>query len=117
MREGEIVLAALSQADREEKYRPTLILRIMPNGDFLVCAISTQLNKYIPEFDEIIRPSDDDFTSTGLRRESIVRLSFIAVIPPNRLGRSIGHISDRIHQKLLSSLSNYLNPLIIESNI
>ena len=41
MREGEIVLAAMPQADREEKYRPTLVLRIMPNGDFLVYAIST----------------------------------------------------------------------------
>jgi mRNA-degrading endonuclease toxin of MazEF toxin-antitoxin module len=54
MREGEIVLAALPQADREEKYRPALILKLMPNEDFLVCAVSTQLSKYIPEFDKII---------------------------------------------------------------
>jgi mRNA interferase MazF len=111
MREGEIVLAVLPQADREQKYRPTLILRKMPNGDFLVCTVSTQINKYIPEFDEIIRPSDDDFTRTGLRKESLIRLSFMAVVPSDRLGRSIGFVNDLVHQRLLSNLSNYLNPL------
>ena len=108
MREGEIVLAVLPQVDGEQKPRPVLILRRMPNGDFLVCAISTQMNKYIPEFDEIIRADDRAFTTTGLKKESLVRLSFSHVIPPNEFRRSIGYISDRIHQKLLLNLANHL---------
>jgi mRNA interferase MazF len=108
MREGEIVLAVLPQVDREQKPRPVLILRKMPNGDFLVCAISTQLNKYIPEFDEIIRADDSEFAATGLKKESLVRLSFSHVVPPSELRRSIGYINDHIHRKLLLNLSNYI---------
>ena len=108
MREGEIVLAVLPQVDREQKPRPVLILRKMPNGDFLVCAISTQLNKYIPEFDEIIRADDREFAATGLKKESLVRLSFLHVVPSNELRRSIGYVSDRIYQKLLLNLSRHI---------
>jgi mRNA interferase MazF len=108
MKEGEIVLAVLHQVHREQKPRPVLILRKMPNGDFLVCAISTQMNKYIPEFDEIIRSDDIEFAATGLKKESLVRLSFLHVIPPNELRRSIGYVSDRIYQKLLLNLSRYI---------
>ncbi len=85
MKEGEIVLAVLPQVDREQKPRPVLILRKMPNGDFLVCAISTQMNKYISEFDEIIRADDSDFAATGLKKESLVRLSFLHVVPLNSI--------------------------------
>ena len=109
MREGEIVLAVLPQVDKEQKPRPVLILRKMLNGDFLVCAISTQLNKYIPEFDEIIRADDSEFAATGLKKESLVRLSFLHVVPLNELRRSIGYISDRVYQKLLLNLSKYLS--------
>ena len=109
MREGEIVVAVLPQVDKEQKPRPVLILRKMPNGDFLVCAISTQMNKYIPEFDEIIRADDSEFAATGLKKESLVRLSFLHVVPLNELRRSIGYISDRIYQKLLLNLSRHLS--------
>lgn len=115
MKEGEIVLAVLPQVDREQKPRPVLILRKMPNGDFLVCAISTQLNKYIPEFDEIIRSDDREFAATGLKKESLVRLSFLHVVPPNELRRSIGYVSDCLYQKLLSNLSKYIG-LSLENN-
>jgi mRNA interferase MazF len=108
MKEGEIVLAVLPQVDREQKSRPVLILRKMPNGDFLVCAISTQLNKYIPEFDEIIRADDREFAATGLKKESLVRLSFLHVVPSDELRRSIGYISDRVYRKLLINLSRYI---------
>jgi mRNA interferase MazF len=115
MKEGEIVLAVLPQVDREQKPRPVLILRKMPNGDFLVCAISTQMNKYISEFDEIIRADDLEFAATGLKKESLVRLSFLHVVPSNELRRSIGYISDRIYQKLLFNLSKHIG-LPLENN-
>jgi mRNA interferase MazF len=115
MREGEIVLAVLPQVDREQKPRPVLILRKMPNGDFLVCAISTQMNKYIPEFDEIIRAEDREFAATGLKKESLVRLSFLHVLPLNELRRSIGCVSDLTYQKLLLNLSRHIN-LPLENN-
>jgi mRNA interferase MazF len=116
MREGEIVLAVLPQVDKEQKSRPVLILRKMPNGDFLVCAISTQMNKYIPEFDEIIRSNDIEFAATGLKKESLVRLSFLHVVPLNELRRSIGYVSNRIHQKLLLNLAKHLSLSLINND-
>ena len=52
MKEGNIILTPIPQANGEIKNRPTLILREMPKyQDFLICGISTQLKQYIPNFD------------------------------------------------------------------
>lgn len=109
MKEGNIMLAAMLQADGQRKNRPALILREMPKyGDLLICGISTQLQQYIPGFDEIIRPEDDDFIASGLVKESLFRLAFLSVIQRKEAVGSIGTISVDRHQKLLSNLSNYL---------
>ncbi|MFN6463584.1 MAG: hypothetical protein RMZ41_017455 [Nostoc sp. DedVER02] len=74
MKEGNIILTPIPQANGEIKNRPTLSLREMPKyQDFLICGISTQLKQYIPNFDEIISPNDDDFQSSGLVRQSVIR--------------------------------------------
>lgn len=45
MKEGNVVLTPVPQADGKIKNRPAIILREMPlYRDFLVCGISTQLN-------------------------------------------------------------------------
>ena len=55
MKEGDIVLASLPQADGFTKNRPILLLREMHEyGDFLVCGISSQLHQEVNGFDEII---------------------------------------------------------------
>ncbi|MBE9004240.1 type II toxin-antitoxin system PemK/MazF family toxin [Fortiea sp. LEGE XX443] len=109
MKESNIILTPIPQANGEIKNRPTLILREMPKyQDFLVCGISTQLKQYIPNFDEIISPNDDDFQSSGLVSQSVIRLSFLAVIARNNIIGSIGIISTERHNKLLHNLSKYL---------
>ncbi|MCY7337914.1 MAG: type II toxin-antitoxin system PemK/MazF family toxin [Chamaesiphon sp.] len=111
MKEGNIILAAMLQADGQRKNRPALILREMPKyGDLLICGISTQLQQYIPDFDEIIRPEDDDFIASGLVKESLFRLAFLSVIQRKEAIGSMGMISVDRHQRLLSNLSNYLAP-------
>ena len=55
MKEGNIVLVDLPQSGGGSKLRPALILRQLPKyNDFLVCGISTQINQYIKELDEIL---------------------------------------------------------------
>jgi mRNA interferase MazF len=82
MKEGDIVLALLPQTDGQGKYRPAVVWRQMPGfGDLLVCGISTQLRQQIANFDEVIEPSHDDFTTSGLKAPSLIRLGFIAVLP------------------------------------
>jgi mRNA interferase MazF len=108
-KEGDIVLSTVPQVDGEQKLRPVLILRKMPTGHFLCCAITTQLAKIIPQLEEIVYLSDDDFSKTGLKKDSLIRLTWLALIQPNdRDTHYIGYINSNLHQKLLSNLAKYL---------
>jgi mRNA interferase MazF len=109
MKEGSIILAPIPQSNGEIKNRPCLILREMPKyRDFLVCGISTQLKQYIPDFDQIISPTDEDFQFSGLMSQSVIRLSFLTVIFNKNIIGKIGDISSIRHQRLLENLSQYL---------
>ena len=109
MKEAEIALARLPQADGILKPRPIVILREMPKyRDFLVCGISTQLYQEVKNFDEIISPKDSDFTQSGLKAESLIRLGFLNVLVRKDILGKIGEISAARHQRLLKNLSDYL---------
>lgn len=110
MKEGDILLAALRQSDGAVKDRPVLFLRKMPPfDDFLVCGISTQLQQSSP-IDEIIATNESDFRSSGLKAASLVRLGFLAVLPRTEFKGRIGSISAARHQRLLTTLADYLRP-------
>jgi mRNA interferase MazF len=109
MREGEVILTPLPQADGRVKPRPAIALREMPcYGDFLVCGVSTQVHLLIADFDELITSRDQDFTGSGLLADSLIRLGFLAVLPRKHLMGSIGAISPQRHRRLLKKLSDYL---------
>lgn len=109
MKEGDIVLTPILQADGKMKNRPALILRVMPvYKDFLVCGISTQIRQKIEDFDEVIFKRDADFSGSGLVADSLIRLGFLAVIPNKNVLGSIGEISADRHERLLKNLSDYL---------
>src|SRR4030067_2631264 len=82
MKESDVILASIPQADGGKKNRPAIILRELPAyGDCLVCGVSTQLQHCLKDFDEIISPQDPDFKSSGLLSKSLIRLGFLAVLP------------------------------------
>lgn len=109
MNEGDVILTPIPQADGNVKNRPAVILREMPlYGDMLVCGVSTQLQHYVQGFDAIITPTDVDFTSSGLVAASLIRLSFLAVLPRQTIVGAIGSIAPERHRRLLQALSNYL---------
>ena len=109
MQEGDVVLTPIPQADGRLKNRPALILREMPShGDLLVCGVSTQLHHSVPGFDEIISLTDHDFASSGLVAASVIRLSFLAVLPRKNIAGAIGSIAPDRYRRLLEALSNYL---------
>ena len=109
MKEAEIVIAVFQQSDGSLKRRPALILREMPPfRDFLICGISTQLRQQVKGFDEIISEDDDDFATSGLDSDSLIRLGFLLVVPRKEIVGSIGEISSERHQRLLKNLSDYL---------
>jgi mRNA interferase MazF len=114
MKEGNLILTPIPQADGKPKNRPAVVLREMPKyRDFLVCGVSTQLKQYLPNFDEIISPNDRDFAATGLLAPSVIRLGFLAVIKRSNVIGSIGSISPDRHQRLLQNLSDYLTGKLI----
>jgi mRNA interferase MazF len=109
MKEGDIVLTPLPQADGAMKPRPAVLLRqVPPFGDWLVCGVSTQLHQRVPEFDELVDSSAADFVGSGLKSASLVRLGFLTTLPTGRLLGVIGSISIERHQRLLHKLSDFL---------
>src|SRR5713226_8286008 len=94
MKEADVVLTPIPQADGIIKNRPAIILReLPPYRDFLVCGVSKQLDKEVRGFDDIISSSDPDFSLSGLKSASLIRLGFLAVLPSSQIIGSIGSIS------------------------
>ena len=111
MKEADIVLAPLPQADGRVKNRPAVVLRVMPGfGDLLVCGVSAQLRQQVASFDETIENSHVDFKTSGLKAPSLIRLGFLAVLPVNNFLGTIGFISGERHQRLVSRLCEHLQP-------
>lgn len=109
MKEGDVVLAPIPQADGILKNRPVIVLREMPPyRDLLVCGVSTQLRQQVKNFDETISPAGADFASSGLLAQSLIRLGFLAVLSRKNVAGSIGAISRQRHERLLKALSGYL---------
>lgn len=109
MKEGDVILTPVPQADGRIKNRPAIILCEMPPfNDFLVCGVSTQLGRYVKDFDEIIDLHDGDYASSGLLSKSLIRLGFLAVIPRKNIAGSIGSLSTERHKRLMNNLSQHL---------
>jgi len=109
MRQGNVVVVPMPQADGAVKNRPAIVLREMPPfRDVLVCGVSTQLRQAAKDFDELMTRGDADFASSGLQEASLIRLGFLAVIPRNKVAGAIGSISAERVKRLLTRLSEYL---------
>ena len=109
MKEGDVVLTPLPQADGKVKNRPAVILRLMPQyGDLLVCGVSTQFHQEVVGFDETIGPSDPDFVDSGLKHASVVRLGFLVVLPAANFIGAIGTIGHDRHHRLLERLARHI---------
>ena len=109
MKEADVIITPIAQTDGQIKKRPALLLREMPKyKDYLVCGISSQVRQHLKNFDEIILTTDADFNASGLTRESVIRLSFLAVVSSNNIIGTIGSISPMRYERLLKNLSNYI---------
>ncbi|WP_262512025.1 type II toxin-antitoxin system PemK/MazF family toxin [Spirosoma pollinicola] len=96
-------MASIQQSDGVYKPRPVLLLRQLPGyGDFLVCAISSQIRQTVPGFDEVLQPNADN----QLRAMSVVRLSNLISLPADDINRAIGYIPDTLLRDLLQRLAD-----------
>ncbi len=110
-RAGQVVLFRFPHADlREGKLRPGLLLGKLPgeHGDWLMCMISSQVRHYIPEFDEIVHEEDLDFSTSGLKVASVIRVGRLAVVGGDVLLGVVGEIAvDRL-QRIKTAVSQWL---------
>jgi mRNA interferase MazF len=63
----------------------------------------------VENFDEIISPNDVDLKASGLLDVSLIRLGFLALMPPDEFLGDIGSISIQRHRRLLRRLADYLS--------
>lgn len=109
MKEGDVVLTPLPQADGRTKNRPVVVLRAMPpHGDLLVCGVSTRLRQEVAGFDEVVRQQDADYSASGLKAPSLIRLGFLGVLPTTSFSGAIGSIGQERHRRLLERLAKHL---------
>ena len=113
MKSGDVILIPLAQfAGTTPKLRPALLLASLPGPyqNLLLCGISTQLQHLQPNWDELIQTSDADFTSSGLHRDSVIRLSYLYAADASEIAGVIGSIDPARLQRLRQRLSDHLRP-------
>jgi mRNA interferase MazF len=109
--EGQIVLFRFPQSGQTEaKLRPALVLRRLPGqyNDWLICMISSQLHQKIPDFDEVITPTDLDFQQSGLKLASVIRISRLAVVDSDILLGKLGQIDTQRLSRIKRRLANWI---------
>ena len=108
--EGQVVLFRFPQTDlKQGKMRPALVLRKLPGSydDWLICMISSRLYQ-VQTVDDVISVDDADFQDTGLKRESVVRVSRLAVIEGAVLEGAIGQISATRLQRIRTKIADWI---------
>ena len=108
---GQVGLCRFPQIDlKPGKLRPVLLLGQLPSrhSDWLTCMILTQLQQYIPKFDEIIDKDDVDFVDSGLKTMSLIRTGRLAVIGGDAIVGAIGAIAKERVLRIKQHLAEWL---------
>ena len=109
---GQIVLFEFPNTNlHDSKLRPALLIAKLPGefDDWLVCMISSQLQQTIDGFDEIISADAPDFSDSGLKKSSVLRISRLAVMHSEIMLGSVGKIDTTRLQKIKTRLSAWIN--------
>ena len=108
---GKVVLFKFPQTNLVMgKLRPALLIKPIPNNyhDWLTCMISGKTRQEIVGLDTIITINESDFQQTGLKSESVIRLSRLAVISESIILGKIGNISATRLQTIKDQLSSWI---------
>ena len=109
MSPGDLILARIQESDGQTKRRPALVLTTMPPyNDLLVCGVSSQLRQEVAGFDEVVSTGDPDFSLSGLKVSSVMRLGMIATIPRSAALGELGAISPERLTRLRNNLASHI---------
>jgi mRNA interferase MazF len=109
--EGQITLFRFPQTDQQiGKLRLALIIRRLPgqHDDWLICMVSSQLDREIPGFDEVMTPDDSDFGESGLKLSSLIRISRVAVVNGDILIGKIGQVDSQRLSRIKKNISQWI---------
>ena len=108
---GQIVLFRFPRTNLSNgKLRPALLLGKVPGpfDDWLICMISSQIHQYVADFDDIVREGDSDFSQSGLKVTSVIRVGRLAVVDGQLLVGAIGEISEERLRRIKQRLSEWI---------
>ncbi len=111
LKPGVVSLVRFPRSDLEKaKYRPIVLLSSLPGpfGDWLVCALTSQLQHKVDGWDEVIDAGDTDYSASGLKCPSLIRLGKLATVESSVLEGVLGEISSKRLDRLLQRLGAYL---------
>jgi mRNA interferase MazF len=108
LKKGDIVLVPFPFSDLStSKLRPAVVLWVNVSGiDITVFFISSQNVNIISSEEFIIETSDPEFSKTGLKVTSKVRVSKIVTIQRNLITRKLGRLEKNLLSKLDQCLKN-----------
>ncbi len=111
MKERDVIVVYLKDAEGQLKLRPAVCLQQLPHNyhAFIACGLTTRLQYCVAGFDEIVTPQDDNLRQ--LRETSLIRLGFLSQIQIGEIVGYIGSISEERHKRLLKKLSEYLKEM------
>ena len=110
-RSGQVVLFRFPQTDfGVGKLRPALLIAPLPTNydDWLVCMMSSQTHQTVSDLDETITRSDVDFALSGLKADTVIRLTRLAVVSDSIFVGSLGEIGNERLQALRSRLARWI---------
>lgn len=111
MSPGDVVLIRFPQTDLQiGKLRPALVVAIVPGryADVLLALISSRTHQAVPEFDELIDPSEADYAATGLKVRSVIRLARLASVNIISINARLGRISPDRLQHVTNRMAAWL---------
>lgn len=112
VQDGQVVLIRFPHTDQYAgKLRPALVIRRLPgrHDDWLISLISSNLSQQLPDFDELIRETDEDFATSGLKVASLIRIGRLATVDQRLFIGSIGRLSDVRVRAIKSRLSRWIS--------
>ncbi|MCB0772564.1 MAG: type II toxin-antitoxin system PemK/MazF family toxin [Flavobacteriales bacterium] len=109
MKAGDVVRWAFVQGDGQRKYRPAiLVASVPPFNDWLVCAVSTQVQREVAGLDVRIDERHPDYAHMGLRFPSLIRVAQLTTLPERVIEGSIGEVSGTTLDTIKARLSRWL---------
>lgn len=109
--QGDIVLFRYPNTDGSRgKRRPAVLLKRVGNdfGDWVVCMVSTQIQHCIEGLEVVITAGDPDFASTGLRADSLLRTSRLAVVSESIFELELGRLAPPRLREVKERLAHWL---------